>query len=149
LREAADDGRQFFARAAGVQQHDVDIGVRRHGSAAEAAMRDDRRIGFDIGPLAGREASEGIIEKLQDNHFEQIGEMRAELDAGGAAFVLAAELFAAGGDFLPSGDDGGRQSRRGRSRSCFTRRWDRRRGHAGNERREMSQSVLTANMLLS
>src|SRR4051812_43121601 len=62
--------------------------------------------------------------------------MGAELHARRAAFMLPAELLAARGDFLASGDDGRRQARRGRWRSNFADRRRRKVRHAGDGWRE-------------
>jgi hypothetical protein len=106
LREATDQRMDRVTGSKWMQQHQVDVRIGRHLAAPEAAMSHERRaLGQTLADGLGK-LVQGGLKQAQDNSFQKIGEVGADLHAGRAAVVLPPELVATGGKFVAGGDDG-------------------------------------------
>ena len=72
----ADHGGQPLVRNPRVQEHHVDIGVRRHGPPAKTAVSDDGGFRFELASLVRRNARERVFVQFDDDGFQDVGQMR-------------------------------------------------------------------------
>ena len=90
-------------RARGVQNHQIDVGKRRHVATTVSTVGYQRDLRAELFRSVRPQVRQSGLVKIQQDPVQQLGKVRGDLDTRRAGLVLGADFLAAGQQSLARG----------------------------------------------